>query len=75
MSFHLSDGGNSRLVKNAEVEMAMKSLLATSIGNTFVIQPFLTHTHTHTHTPIYIYIERERDRQTDRQTVCVCVCM
>ena len=38
-----SDGGSPRLVKNAEVEFAMKPLHLTSIGNTFAIQPFLTH--------------------------------
>ena len=43
MYFLLSDRGSPRLVKNAEVELAMKPLHPTSIGNTFVIQPFLTH--------------------------------
>ena len=43
MSFFLSNGGSPRLVKNAEVELAMKPLHLTSIGNTFVIQLFLTH--------------------------------
>ena len=41
--FLLSDGGSPRLVKNGEVELAMKPLHLTSIGNTLVIQPFLTH--------------------------------
>ena len=39
----LSDGGSPRLVKNAEVELTMKHLHPTSIGNTFVIQPFPIH--------------------------------
>ena len=42
MYFLLSDGGSPRLIKT-EVELAMKPLLPTSIGNTLVIQPFLTH--------------------------------
>ena len=41
MYFLLSDGGSLRLVKN--VELAMKPLHPTSIEDTFVIQPFLTH--------------------------------
>ena len=41
--FLLSDGGSPRLVKKTEVELATKPLHPTSIGNTFVIQPFLTH--------------------------------
>ena len=43
MYFLLSDGGSPRLVKKTEVELAIKPLHLTSIGNTFVIQPFLTH--------------------------------
>ena len=43
MYFLLSDGGSPRLVKKTEVELAMKPLLPISIGNTFIIQPFLTH--------------------------------
>ena len=43
MYFLLSDGGSPRLVKKTEVELAMKPLHPTSIGNTFVIQLFLTH--------------------------------
>ena len=43
MYFLLSDGGSPRLVKKTEAELAMKPLHPTSIGNTFVIQPFLTH--------------------------------
>ena len=43
MYFLLSDGGSPRLVKKTEVELAIKPLNPTSIGNTFVIQPFLTH--------------------------------
>ena len=39
----LSDGGSPRLVQKTEVESAIKPLHPTSIGNTFVIQPFLTH--------------------------------
>ena len=42
MYFLLSDGGSLRLVKKTEVELAIKPLHLTSIGNTFVIQPFLT---------------------------------
>ena len=43
MHFLLSDGGSPRLVKKkTKVELAMKTLHPTSIGNTFVIQPFLT---------------------------------
>ena len=41
--FFLTDGGSPRLVKNAEVELAMKPLHPSLIGNIFVIQPFLTH--------------------------------
>ena len=40
MYFLLSDGGSPRLVKKTEVELAIKPLHPTSIGNTFVIQPF-----------------------------------
>ena len=43
MYFLLSDGGSPRLVKKMEVDLAIKPLHLTSIGNTFVIQPFLTH--------------------------------
>ena len=43
MYFLLSDGGSPRLVKKMEVELAMKPLHPTSIENTFVIPPFLTH--------------------------------
>ena len=43
MYFLLSDGESPRLVKKTEVELAIKPLHPTSIGNTFVIQPFLTH--------------------------------
>ena len=39
----LSDGGSPRLVKNAEVELAMKPLHPISIGSTFFVQPYLTH--------------------------------
>ena len=41
MYFLLSDGGSPRLVKKTEVELAIKPLHPTLIGNTFVIQPFL----------------------------------
>ena len=41
--FLLSDGGSPKLVKKTEVELAIKPLHPISIGNTFVIQPFLTH--------------------------------
>ena len=41
--FLLSDGASPRLVKKTEVELAIKPLHPISIGNTFVIQPFLTH--------------------------------
>ena len=43
MYFLLSDGGSPRLVKKTEVELTIKPLHPTSIGNTFIIQPFLTH--------------------------------
>ena len=43
MYFLLFDGVSPRLVKKTEVELAIKPLHPTSIGNTFVIQPFLTH--------------------------------
>ena len=43
MYFHLSDGGSPRIVKKTEVELAIKPLHPTSVGNTFVIQPFLTY--------------------------------
>ena len=38
----LSDGGSPRLVKKTEVELAIKPLHPTLIGNTFVIQSFRT---------------------------------
>ena len=41
--FLLSDGRSPRLVKKTVVELAIKPLHPTLIGNTFVIQPFLTH--------------------------------
>ena len=43
MYFLLSDGESLRLVKNAKVELVIKPWHPTLIGNTFVIQPFLTH--------------------------------
>ena len=43
MYFFLSDWGSPRLDKKTEVELTIKPLHLTSIGNTFVIQPFLTH--------------------------------
>ena len=43
MYFLLSDWRSPRLVKKTEVELAIKPLHPTLIGNTFVIQPFLTH--------------------------------
>ena len=43
MYFLLSDRGSPILVKKTEVELAIKPLHPTSIGNTFIIQPFLTH--------------------------------
>ena len=43
MYFLLSDVGSPRLIKKTEVELAIKPPNPTSIGNTFVIQPFLTH--------------------------------
>ena len=43
MYFLLSDGGSPRLVKKTEVELPIKPLHPTSIGNTFIILPFLTH--------------------------------
>ena len=43
MYFILSDGESSRLVKNVEVELVMKSWHPTSIVNSLVIQLFLTH--------------------------------
>ena len=43
MYFLLSDGGSPRLVKKTEVELVIKPLHPISIGNTFVIQQFLTH--------------------------------
>ena len=66
MYFLLYDGGSPRLAKKTEIELAIKPLHLTSIGNTFVIQPFLSLSLSlslsHTHTYIYIYIERERER-------------
>ena len=43
MYFLLSDGKSPRLFKKTEFELIMKPRHATSIGNTLVIQPFLTH--------------------------------
>ena len=43
MYFFLSDGESSRLVKNTGVELVMKPQHPTLIGNTLVIQPFLTY--------------------------------
>ena len=43
MYFLLFDGESPRLVKNMEVELVMKPWYPTLIGNTLVIQPFLTH--------------------------------
>ena len=43
MYFLLFDGGSPRLVKKTDVELAIKPQHPTSIGNTFVIQPFLTY--------------------------------
>ena len=43
MYFLLSDGRSPRLVKKTEAELAIKPLRPTSIWNTFVIRPFLTH--------------------------------
>ena len=43
MYFLFSDGGSPRLVKKMGAGFAIKPLHPTSIGNTFVIQPFLTH--------------------------------
>ena len=42
MYFLFSDEGSPRLVKKTMVELAIKPLHPTSIGNTFVIQPSLT---------------------------------
>ena len=39
----LSEGGSPRLVRKTEVELAIKPPHQTLIGNTFVIQPFLTY--------------------------------
>ena len=41
--FFLSDRESPRLVKNMEVELVIKPRHLTSIGNTLVIQPFLTY--------------------------------
>ena len=62
MYFLLSDGGSPRLVKKTEVELAIKPLHPTSIGNTFFIQPFLT----------YIYVcvcvtQRKREREVVKE--------
>ena len=43
MYFHLSNGGSPRFFKKTQVELAIKLLHPTSTGNTFFIQPFLTH--------------------------------
>ena len=43
MYFLLSDRRSPRLVKKTEVELVIKPLHPTLIGNTFVIKPFLTH--------------------------------
>ena len=43
MYFLLSARGSQRLLKKTEVELAKKPLHPTSIGNTFIIQSFLTH--------------------------------
>ena len=43
MYFLLSDRESPRLFKNTEIELVMKPQHPTSIGNMFVIQPFLTH--------------------------------
>ena len=43
MHFLLSNGGCPILVKKTEVELVMKLLHPTSIGNTLVIHQFLTH--------------------------------
>ena len=39
----LSNGESPRLVKNMKVKLVMKPWHLTSIGNTLIIQPFLTH--------------------------------
>ena len=67
MYFLLSNGGSPRLVKKTEVELAIKPLHLTSIGNTFVIQPFLIHcscrssyfSNLHSYIYIYIYIDNK----------------
>ena len=41
--FLLSNWGSHRVVKKTEVELTIKPQYPTSVGNTFVIQPFLTH--------------------------------
>ena len=43
MYFLSSNRGSPRLVKKTLVELTMKPLHPTSIGNRFVIQPYLTH--------------------------------
>ena len=42
MYFLLSDGESLRLIKDTEVELVMKPRHLTLIGNTLVVQPFLT---------------------------------
>ena len=61
----LSDGGSPRLVKKTEVELAIKPLYPTSIGNTLAIQRFLTNSmYLYMSLYIYIYIY-----------MCVCMCI
>ena len=43
MYFLFSDGGSPRLVRKMEVEFAIKPQHPISIGNTFLVPPFLTH--------------------------------
>ena len=52
--FLLSDGGSPRLIKNTEVELSMKPLHLTLIGNIFVI--FLVYVYVYIYIYIYIYI-------------------
>ena len=52
----LSDGGSPRLVKKIEVELEIKPLHPTSIGNTFVIQPLFSQIFIFFQITIYIYI-------------------
>ena len=42
MYFLLPGGESPRLVKNTEVELVMKPRHLTPIGNTLIIQPFVT---------------------------------